>query len=61
MNDVVHKSSGPKKKRKRGGPAKPAMTLGMLLVLLLYFLMLEQYGLPFLDLNGDEPVDEVSP
>jgi hypothetical protein len=29
--------------------------------LILYFLMLEQYGLPFLDLNGDEPIDEVSP
>jgi len=61
MNNVVHKSSGLKKERKRGRLARLAMTLGPLLVLLLYFLMLEHYGFPFLGLDGDEQVLEVSP
>jgi hypothetical protein len=61
MNNVVHIGSGLKKERKRGRPARLAMTLGSLLALLLYFLMLEQYGFSFLGLDGDEQVIESSP
>ncbi len=45
MNNVVHKSSGLENERKRVRTEKLVMILGPLLVLL-YFLMLEQYGFP---------------
>jgi hypothetical protein len=61
MNDVVHKSSGPKKKRKHRWAGRLAMTVGPLLLLIIYFLLLEQNGFPILDLNGDEQVVEATP
>jgi hypothetical protein len=37
-----------------------AMAVGQMLALLIYFLLLEQYGCPVLDLDGDEHVIEAA-
>ena len=52
MNNVVHIGTPSAKKRKRGCLAGLAMTLA----LIVYCLLIEQYGFPFLELDGDEQV-----
>ena len=57
MNNVVHIGTPREKKRKRGRPAGVAMNVGLLLALTVYCLLIEQYGFPFLEMDGDEHVD----
>ncbi len=61
MNNVVHIGTRLEKERKRRWPNTLAMTVGPLLLLIIYFLLLEQNGFPILDLNGDEQVVEATP
>lgn len=61
MNNVGPIGTRLEKERKCRWPGRLAMTVSPLLLLIIYFLLLEQNGFPILDLNGDEQVVEATP
>jgi hypothetical protein len=61
MENVIDVSTRREKGRKRGWLVRLAITLGPALALLIYFLLLEQYGFLFLDSDSDEPIIEAAP
>jgi hypothetical protein len=58
MNDEVDIGAQRDEERKFGWPGRLAMTVGQVLVLLVYLLLLERYGFLLLDQGRDDSVVE---
>ena len=61
MSKLVQVGTPAEKKRRHHWLARFAMTFGPPLALLIYFLLLEQYGFLLLDVNDEEQVIEAAP
>ena len=61
MSNVVHFGTRWEKKRRRRWFVRLALTVGLPLALLIYFLLLEQHGFLLLDLNDEEQVIGAAP